>query len=206
MKAFIFKHAWKILLLIVVIYFAFTGVQIAKEYIFGLGMAKAKAEMRGTVEKLNVDIATKNRVLVETEAAHTKELTSIAKEHAAEISKYKGDVALFKHQTSDALLAKHAAETEWFQEMSKCEIQNGLKDEEIGRLDLRVTSLIATCRKEAEETAALHGAIVADWEAKYAACEAWSTKLEKKVKPKILEKVIVAGVVVAAFFLGRGIK
>ncbi|MFH1305686.1 MAG: hypothetical protein ABIH74_04730 [Candidatus Omnitrophota bacterium] len=206
MKNFIKKHWWKAALLVIAVYFAFLGWGIVKDLFFQAGMAAAKGEYENQIAYYDTRIAKKNMLLnyVSEKAARDRE--TMKAEHVAEISKHKRDVAYFKSETAEALKARKATEREWAAAKTNDEITINLQTEEIAALDLRVTNLIMVWKVSDEEKDRLHGIIVIDLEAKYKACQMWSGKLEKKLKPKFFGRVVQVVVIGAAFMLGRGSK
>lgn len=206
MKNFIKTNWWKILVAVIVLYLSYTGAGIIRDYFFRAALAAAKGKYEDQIAKINVSLAKKDVLLKESEERSAKKISDIKAEHAEEIKAYKKDISYFKSETAEALKARKATEREWAAAKTQDEITITLQDEEIVRLDRRVYSTLAEWKASDEEKAVLHGAIVADWEAKFAKCQEWSGKLEKAAKPKILGKVLTVVVVVAAYTLGRGIK
>jgi hypothetical protein len=206
MKAFIKTNWWKILVAVIVLYLSYTGASIIKDYFFRAAMAAAKGEYEDQIAKINVSLAAKDVLLKESEERSAKKISDIKAEHAEEIKAYKKDISYFKSETAEALKARKATEREWAAAKTQDEITITIKDEEIVRLDRRVYKTLAEWQASDEEKAVRHGAIVADWEAKFAKCQEWSGVLEKKIKKKPLLKVFAVAAVVAAYTLGRGIK
>ena len=203
MKVFIKNNWWKILVGVIAIYLAYTGDSVIRDYFFRAGMAAAKGKYEDQIAKINVSLAAKDVLLKESEDKSAKKISDIKAEHAEEIKAYKKDISYFKSETAEALKARRATEREWAAAKTQDEITITLQAEEIVRLDRRVYTTLAEWKASDDEKAALHEAIVADWEAKFAKCQEWSGRLEKAAKPKILGKVLTVVVVVAAYTLGR---
>jgi len=206
MKNLIKKHWWKAALLVIVIYFASLGVGIVKDLFFQAGMAAAKGKYEEQIVIYDTRIAEKTKQLNDVSEKAAKDRETMKAEHAAEIIKYKSDVSYFKSETAEALKTRKASEQEWAAAKINDEITINLQTEEIAVLDLRVTNLIMAWKVSDEEKDRLHGIIVIDLEAKYKACQMWSGKLEKKLKPKFFGRVVQVVVIGAAFMLGRGSK
>lgn len=206
MKNLIKKHWWKAALLVIAIYFAVLGAGIVKDLFFQAGMAAAKGEYEEQIVIYDTRIAEKTKLLNDVSEKAAKDRETIKVEHKKEIAQYKSDVSYFKSETAEALKARKATEREWAAAKTNDEITINLQAEEIDRLDLRVTNLIAAWKVSDMEKEHLHGVIVADLEDKYKACQMWSGKLEKKLRPKFFGRVVQVVVVGAAFMLGRGSK
>jgi len=206
MKNLIKKHWWKAALLVIVVYFAILGAGIVKDLFYQAGMAAAKEDYEEQIVLSDTRIAEKTKLLNDVSEKAAKDRETMKAEHIAEISQYKRDVSYFKSETAEALKARKATEREWAAAKINDEITINLQTEEIDRLDLRVTNLITAWKVSDMEKERLHGAIVADLEAKYTACQTWSGKLEKKLKPKFFGRVVQVVIVGAAFALGRGTK
>jgi hypothetical protein len=207
MKLLLKKYGWIVLLLFVAGGILSIGYNFMRDLFFNAGMAAAKVAYVHKVDAAEARIVEQNKKYFDMigEAERKRQETKAA--HEVEIAKYKNDVKYFQSETAVALKAKNATVEQWANAKTQDEIVIGLATDRIEALDKQLTKTLADWAASDIAKDAAHKAIVDDMALKFQACTDWSNKLEKKLaKPKFLGRLAQAGVIVAAFVLGRMTK
>ena len=182
---FIKANLWKLLAMVVVVYFMVMSYNTLRDYLFNAGMAAAKADYDENISAANARIEAQNKNYVNLigEAERKRQETKIT--HEAEIAKYKNDVKYFRSETAVALKAKNATIEQWAAAKTQDEIIIGLATDRIEVQDKQIKKMIAEHGQVIADLNTAHKAIVDDMAMKFQRCQEWSDKLEAKVKKKL---------------------
>jgi len=205
MGAFLKAH-WKwIAGGIVAAYLIYLGYGVTRDLAFRAAMGKAKAEYQLELDRMQAD---KTKALKDKDALAEKagrERCEILEQ--AEREKRKSDAVFqaMRSESAAALRKRDAKIAEVLAEKEKDEVVIAEAKETItAQAQLLICTLTAWRISETNLEDA-HSRALAASEAQFSACQAWTARLEKKLAPKPLEKLLRGAVVLGAFAVGMAL-
>ena len=187
---------------IVVIGLLYLGYTYLRDLLFKQALAQAKADYELKIGELEAKIKVNTDFYVALIGDSEKKRQDELEAHRKEKAKFEGDKSYFKSETAKALKEKNATVEQWEAEKVKDEITINLQAERINELDLKYDNLVEAWKQSDIKKDAAHEKIVSDLKLQFVACQEWSKKLENKLKPKPIAKIIQLAEIGAAFALG----
>lgn len=203
MITFIKTHGWKILTGIVAVGILYLGVSFTKDLLFGKALEAARLEYKQQVADLQAKVETGKAAYLALGEKAGQERETHRVEHEKEIRNINTVFDIFKSTSAAELKKKGAKIDEVLVEKEKDEAALFEAKETIAGLDLSNQRILANWELSDIAKDAAHKKIVDAITLKYTKCQEWSDKLDAKLKPKPLAKVLQVAEILVSFALGR---